>query len=49
VLKRFGSYGKQASDLKGQDQSTLAVFAPVRRDDKLPSLADAKISKKKKK
>jgi L-fuculose-phosphate aldolase len=49
VLKRFGSYGKQASDLKGQDQTTLAVFAPVRRDDSMPSLADAKTSKKKKK
>jgi L-fuculose-phosphate aldolase len=49
VLKRFGSYGKQASDLKGQDTSTLAVFAPVRRDGTLPSLAEAKVSKKKKK
>jgi L-fuculose-phosphate aldolase len=49
VLKRFGSYGKQAADLKGQDQSTLAVFAPVRRDDSLPSLAEAKAPKKKKK
>jgi L-fuculose-phosphate aldolase len=36
VLKRFGSYGKQANDLKGQDSSTLAVFAPVRRDEPLP-------------
>jgi L-fuculose-phosphate aldolase len=49
VLKRFGSYGKQAADLKGQDQSTLAVFAPVRRDESLPSLAQVKVSKKKKK
>lgn len=48
VLKRFGSYGKQAGDLKGQDQSTLAVFAPVKRDDMLPSLADAKLRKKRK-
>jgi hypothetical protein len=49
VLKRFGSYGKQAADLQGQDKSTLAVFAPVRRDDNLPSLAEAKAPKKKKK
>lgn len=49
VLKRFGSYGKQAADLKGQDQSTLAVFAPVRRDESLLSLAQVKVSKKKKK
>jgi L-fuculose-phosphate aldolase len=49
VLKRFGTYGKQAADLKGQDTSTLAVFAPVRRDVKMPSLAEAKAPKKKKK
>jgi L-fuculose-phosphate aldolase len=49
VLKRFGSYGKQAADVKGQDQASLAVFAPVKRDDTLPSLADAKVTKKKKK
>jgi L-fuculose-phosphate aldolase len=49
VLKRFGSYGKQAADLKGQDKSSLAVHAPVRRDTGLPSLAEAKVSKKKKK
>jgi L-fuculose-phosphate aldolase len=49
ALKRFGTYGKQASDLKGQDPSTLAVYAPVRRDGaELPTLADAKIRKKKK-
>jgi L-fuculose-phosphate aldolase len=48
VLKRFGSYGKQAADLKGEDPSTLAVHAPVRRDGTLPSLAEAKASKKKK-
>jgi L-fuculose-phosphate aldolase len=49
VLRRFGSYGKQAADLKGQDKSTLAVHAPVRRDDSLPSLAEAKVPRKKKK
>ena len=49
VLKRFGTYGKQAADLKGQDASTLAVHAPVRRDVALPSLAEAKVSKKKQK
>jgi L-fuculose-phosphate aldolase len=49
VLKRFGSYGKQATDLKGQDISTLAVHAPVRRDEGLPTLAHAKVPKKKKK
>jgi L-fuculose-phosphate aldolase len=49
VLKRFGSYGKQAADLKGQDTSTLAVHAPVRRDAGLKSLAEAKAPKKKKK
>jgi L-fuculose-phosphate aldolase len=49
VLKRFGSYGLQAADLKGKDKSTLAVQAPVRRDEGLPSLAEAKIPKKKKK
>ena len=49
VLKRFGSYGKQAADIKGQDKSSLAVFAPVRRDDGMPSLAEAKAPKKKKK
>jgi L-fuculose-phosphate aldolase len=49
VLKRFGSYGKQAADLKGQDKSTLAVDAPVRRDESLPSLAEAKVPKKKRK
>jgi L-fuculose-phosphate aldolase len=49
VLKRFGSYGKQAADLKGQDTSTLAVHAPVRRDAGLKSLAEAKVPKKKKK
>jgi L-fuculose-phosphate aldolase len=48
VLKRFGSYGKQAADLKGQDASSLAVYAPVRRDEGLPSLAQAKAPKKKK-
>lgn len=48
VLKRFGSYGKQAADLKDQDASTLAVFAPVKRDGDLPSLAQAKVPKKKK-
>jgi len=35
--------------VKGQDQASLAVFAPVKRDDTLPSLADAKVTKKKKK
>jgi L-fuculose-phosphate aldolase len=49
VLKRFGSYGLQASDLKGKDKSTLAVHAPQRRDEGLPSLAEAKLPKKKKK
>jgi L-fuculose-phosphate aldolase len=50
VLKRFGTYGKQAADLKGLDASALAVFAPVKRDTgTLPSLADAKVPKKKKK
>jgi L-fuculose-phosphate aldolase len=49
VLKRFGSYGKQAADLKGQDKSSLAVHAPVRRDEAMPSLSDAPRAKKKKK
>jgi L-fuculose-phosphate aldolase len=31
VLNRFGNYGKQASDLKGADASTLAVHAPTLR------------------
>lgn len=48
VLKRFPSYGKQAQDLKGQDQSSIAVLAPVKRGDALPSLADAKPAKKQK-
>ena len=33
VLNRFGTYGKQAKDLAGQDVSKLAVFAPVHRDE----------------
>jgi len=33
VLKRFKTYGKQAGDLAGADPSTLAVFAPVRREE----------------
>jgi L-fuculose-phosphate aldolase len=49
VLKRFGTYGKQAADVKGQDQSTLAVFAPVKRDGDLPPLSEAKRTKKKQK
>lgn len=49
VLKRMGTYGKQMKDLKGQDKSVLAVHAPVRRDDALPSLAEANRVKKKKK
>lgn len=36
VLKRFKTYGKQAGDLAGADPSTLAVFAPVRRDGAAP-------------
>lgn len=32
VLKRFKTYGKQADDLKSTDSSSLAVFAPVKRD-----------------
>jgi L-fuculose-phosphate aldolase len=48
VLKRFGTYGKQAGDLKGQDSSTLAVHAPQRRDVALPPLAAVKRTKKKK-
>jgi L-fuculose-phosphate aldolase len=31
VLKRFKTYGKQADDLKGTDQSALAVLAPTHR------------------
>ncbi len=31
VLKRFKTYGKQASDLVDADGSTLAVYAPVHR------------------
>jgi L-fuculose-phosphate aldolase len=31
VLKRFPTYGKQASDLKSADASSLAVFAPTLR------------------
>jgi L-fuculose-phosphate aldolase len=50
VLKRFGTYGKQAADLKGMDPALLAVHAPVRRDGgALPSLAEVKVRKKKKK
>lgn len=33
VLKRFKTYGKQASDLQDADAGSLAVFAPVKRDD----------------
>ena len=29
VLNRFGTNGKQAKDVQGQDESKLAVFAPV--------------------
>ena len=32
VLNRFGTYGKQAKDLKGTAKGKLAVFAPVRRE-----------------
>jgi L-fuculose-phosphate aldolase len=50
VLNRFGTYGKQLSDLKGKDVSILADYAPVRRDTaKLTTLADAKLRKKKSK
>jgi len=31
VLKRFKTYGRQPKDLKGEDPSALAVFAPVKR------------------
>jgi L-fuculose-phosphate aldolase len=39
VLKRFKTYGKQANDLKGLDPATLAVIAPVKRNDKVVALA----------
>jgi L-fuculose-phosphate aldolase len=45
VLKRFKSYGKQAEDLKGQKESTLAVFAPKKRGD--ASLVAGKAKEKK--
>jgi L-fuculose-phosphate aldolase len=48
VLKRFGTYGKQAKDLKGVDQGKLAVFAPTKRDDVLPPLSEAKKARKSK-
>jgi L-fuculose-phosphate aldolase len=47
VLNRFGTYGKQAKDLKGMDQGKLAVFAPTKRDDVLPPLSQAKKPRKK--
>jgi L-fuculose-phosphate aldolase len=47
VLSRFGTYGKQAKDLKGMDQGKLAVFAPTKRDDVLPPLSEAKKARKK--
>ena len=34
VLNRFGTYGKQAKDIAGEDSSKLAVYAPVHRDGK---------------
>ncbi len=34
VLKRFKTYGRQPKDLKGEDPSALAVFAPVKRSRK---------------
>jgi L-fuculose-phosphate aldolase len=37
VLKRFKTYGKQASDLAGVDVSALAVVAPIKRRDDKPS------------
>ena len=46
VLNRFGTYGKQAKDLKGMDQSKLAVYAPVKREGALPPLSEAKKSRK---
>lgn len=32
VLRRFKTYGKQLSDIQGEDPSALAVHAPLRRD-----------------
>lgn len=37
VLKRFPTYGKQPGDLKGVDNTALAVFAPKRRDESVSS------------
>jgi L-fuculose-phosphate aldolase len=48
VLNRFGTYGKQAKDLKGMEQGKLAVFAPTKRDDVLPPLSEAKKARKRK-
>lgn len=48
VLKRFKTYGLQMTDVKGVEQSTLTAFAPVRRDDPLPTLAEAKSPRKSK-
>jgi L-fuculose-phosphate aldolase len=48
VLNRFGTYGKQAKDLKGMEQGKLAVFAPTKRNDVLPPLSEAKKARKRK-
>ena len=45
VLNRFGTYGKQAKDVQGQDESKLAVFAPVHRDEGLKAVVQRSKSK----
>jgi L-fuculose-phosphate aldolase len=49
VLKRFGSYGKQPSDLDAAGSASLAAFAPQRRGEDMPTLAEAKVKKTRKK